>query len=245
MELFQSIEERRTIRKFLDKQVDPDVVHEIIRLGTLAPTACNRQGWRFIIFDNKDEMRKLVTLKGGAKFIPDAPVGIMVLYHKYSINPFYEDNAESGSACIQNMLLAASHYGLGGCWVNNLPPKPYLHRVFKIPKQYDIIAYVALGYPVKKLKPVRRKYASVDELISYNHFHADTEIEERKPRSAIGMSFVLVSAFLVSKLPTFLQRLLPSKLSSNLRKLVKIDHPFPEEYDNLSMVEYQDGHKKP
>ena len=241
MELFEAIEKRRSNRKFLDTPVDPDVLSEIIRYGTLAPTACNRQGWRFIVFDDPSAMSGLVTLKGGAKFIPDAPAGVLVLYHKYSINPFYPDNAESAAACMQNMLLAATHFGLGGCWVNNLPPKPYLRRTYNIPKQYDIVGYVALGYPVKELGKVKRKYGSLDEVVSYNRFSASKEIETRKPRSPIGMSLVLVSAFLISKLPMPLQKLFPEKLRARLKILVSIDHPFPDEYDTLSMVQYRSG----
>jgi hypothetical protein len=224
-----------------------EVVREIIRLGTLAPTACNRQGWRFIIINHKDAIASLVTLKGGAKFIRDAPMGILVLYHRYSINPFYDDNAESASACIQNMVLAATEAGLGSCWVNNLPPKPYLRRTFDIPKEYDIVAFVTLGYPLRKPGLVKRKYDTIDDLSSYNGFGEPSTgaIETRKPRSTVGMAIVLVSAFLVSKLPEVIRRLLPARFVKRLKNLVRIDHPFPEEYDNLDIVEYRPEDKPP
>lgn len=179
MELKSAIERRRSVRKFSDKKVDTKLINEIIRLGTWGPTACNRQGWRFIVITDKSLMTK-INNKGGSYIISKAPIGIIVLYNKFTINLYYSDNIESASACIQNMLLAITDLNLGACWINHLPPKSFLYRLFEIPKRYDIIGYIAIGYPADYPKPLPRKYSKVDELISYNKFEMDTEIEKRR-----------------------------------------------------------------
>jgi nitroreductase len=179
MDLVTAIEQRRSVREFLDKEVDPEMVREIIRLGTLAPTACNRQGWRFIVVSDP-EIRRKISERGGSKIIVKAPAGILVLYNKFTINVEYPDNVESASACIQNMLLAATSLGLGTCWINHLPPKACLRRIFAIPSRYDIVAYIALGYPGVVPRTVSRKCRSVDEILSYNRFEMQKEIETRQ-----------------------------------------------------------------
>lgn len=43
------IQNRRSIRKFLDKPIPREVLEEILQAGALAPSASNRQPWRFIV----------------------------------------------------------------------------------------------------------------------------------------------------------------------------------------------------
>jgi len=56
--MLSAIENRRSIRKFSDKEVPDNVVKEIIESGTKAPSAKNRQPWKFIVVqgDSKQEM---------------------------------------------------------------------------------------------------------------------------------------------------------------------------------------------
>jgi nitroreductase len=179
MDLISAIKERRSVRRFLEKEIDMHTVKEIIRSGTFAPTACNRQAWRFIVVTDK-KIKASLRDKGGSSIIFNSPVGVLVLYNTFTDNLEYPDNIESASACMQNMLLAATHFGLGSSWINNLPNKAFLHKFFKIPKRYDIIGYIALGYSAPDVKQMPRKYSAVDELISYNKFEMKKEIEKRK-----------------------------------------------------------------
>lgn len=56
--MLNAIENRRSIRKFSDKEVPDSVIKEIIKSGTKAPSAKNRQPWKFIVVqgDSKQEM---------------------------------------------------------------------------------------------------------------------------------------------------------------------------------------------
>ena len=217
MDLISAIEKRRSIRKFLDKGIDINTVKEIIRLGTLAPTACNRQGWRFIIITDKEIMTKIKN-KGGAIFIPNAPLGILILYNKFTNNLEYPDNVQSASACIDHMLLAATNYGLATCWINDLPKKSYLHELFKIPSRYDIIAYVVLGHPAYHLKAVPRKYSDIDEVISYNKFDMDREIEKRRIQGKLSLTIVRTLKNIYHSNQKLFDRILPKIILNKLRK---------------------------
>jgi len=169
MDLLQTIYKRRSIRKYTDKKIDRRDILKIIGAGIQAPSACDKQAWKFIIIDNKRIMQKIVD-KGAASFIAKAPLGILVLYNNQTDNIEYKDHLLSASACIQNMLLTAHSLGIGCCWVCHLPQKDQLRRMFNIPKYYDPVAYISMGYYKEVPKQRRRRY-ELKELISYNKFN--------------------------------------------------------------------------
>ena len=149
MDFFKVINNRRSVRKFLDKPVLDRDVKKIIEAGTKAPSACNIQGWKFIVINKKGLMRKIVEA-GTASFIERAPVGIIIVYDNMTDNLEYKDHIQSASACIENMALAAAALEISSCWVCHLPLKRQLRKILKIPSSYDPIAYLCLGYAEKK-----------------------------------------------------------------------------------------------
>ncbi len=168
MDLFDAINFRRSIRRYSDKKISREDIEKIVEASIHAPSACDIQGWKFIVIDNPELMKEIVNM-GAASFIKNAPFGILVLYDNKTDNLEYMDHIQSAAAAIQNMLLAAYALGIGGCWVCHLPRKQELRKLFGIPKNYDPIAYIAMGYPKEGSKSRPRKYG-VKELISYNKF---------------------------------------------------------------------------
>ena len=50
MEVRDSIKKRRSIRKFKDIPVEPAIVRQLIEAAVAAPSAKNRQPWKFIVY---------------------------------------------------------------------------------------------------------------------------------------------------------------------------------------------------
>lgn len=145
MEMEKCIFTRKSVRRFLDKQLPSDIVQRIIEAGTYAPSACNLQAWKFIVVT--DPKRKSV-LKNA--ILRDAPVCMIVTYRNdiYVTGHKYHDYVQSAAAAIQNMSLYAHSIGIGSCWICDLPPQEVIRREFLIPQNFDAIACLALGYPV-------------------------------------------------------------------------------------------------
>lgn len=59
MELIEAIKKRRSIRKFKSDKIPKEDVYDIIYAATLAPSAHNKQMWRFIAISNKDILREM------------------------------------------------------------------------------------------------------------------------------------------------------------------------------------------
>lgn len=175
MELENLIKTRRSIRNFTDQSIDIDLVKKLIELGIHAPSACNIQGWHFIIIKNQKIKDKMVDL-GSSILIKNAPVGILVLYDKRTKNTEYQDNIQSAAAAIQNIILSAHEHNLGTCWVCHLPLKAKLKELLKIDKYLDPIAYIMMGYPKNKARSVERKY-NIEEVTSIDKFYRKIPIK--------------------------------------------------------------------
>jgi len=192
MELMKAIKERRSIRKYTDKKIPEETIQKIIEAAGWAPSACNIQGWKFIIIDNEYAKQKIVDM-GGAEFIKDAPTGILAVYTSQTTNPEYKDYISSCSAAVQNLLLTAHTFGIGTCWVNMLPKKKQLRKLFSIPKHYDIIGYITMGYPAQQPQPQPRK--PISQIMSHNSF----SFKEEKPE---GTRIKKAGAKIFYSLPT-------------------------------------------
>lgn len=176
MELINAIKGRRSVRKFKNEKISRAMVEKIIDIARWAPTASDRQSYRFIVVDDEKIKEKLVRM-GAAVFVKTSPMGILVLYSNETSSKDYGDYIQSASAAIQNILLVAYSMNIGTCWICHLPNKSHVRRLFGIPRNYDPIAYIVMGYYDRELKPPPRKYG-INELVSYNRFDF-REIKEK------------------------------------------------------------------
>ena len=63
MELYETIEKRRTIRDFEDKPVDMEVIKKILSAGLKAPTNNHLRQWEFVIINDKKERLRVLKLE--------------------------------------------------------------------------------------------------------------------------------------------------------------------------------------
>lgn len=168
MDIEEAIKGRRSVRKYTDKIIEKSIIKKIVEAGQWAPTACNRQDFYFIVIDSPKIIYKIIQ-HGAANFLKNTKQAILVIYNNETDNLEYKDHIQSASAAIQNMLLRAYSLNVGSCWVNYLPRKNYLRKLLHIPKQYDPIALIALGYCSNESFVVPRKKELL-QIISYNIF---------------------------------------------------------------------------
>ncbi|WP_446011884.1 nitroreductase family protein [Candidatus Electrothrix sp.] len=152
----QAIKERRSIREFTEEPVEPELLHQIITAGIWAPSGLNNQPWRFVTIRDKDISARLASLTHYAHIVEAAPALIAVYLDKEKMYDSVKDHQAAG-ACIQNMLLAAHELGLGAVWLGQiLKNKQQVNEVLQLSEQYDLMAVVALGYPLHRTQQSRR-----------------------------------------------------------------------------------------
>jgi nitroreductase len=152
----QAIQERRSIREFTDEPVGQELLHKIISAGIWAPSGLNNQPWRFVTIQDDEIAGRLANLTHYAHIVEAAPALIAVYLDQEKMYDSVKDYLAAG-ACIQNMLLAAHELGLGAVWLGQiLKNKQQVNDVLQLSEQYDLIAVVALGYPLHRNQQSRR-----------------------------------------------------------------------------------------
>ena len=78
MEVFEAVRTLLAVRKYQDKPVPPEIVRRIVEAGRLTGSSMNRQPWHFIVFVNRDTLRKLGASAKTGPYIAQAALAIVV-----------------------------------------------------------------------------------------------------------------------------------------------------------------------
>jgi nitroreductase len=142
---------RRSIRQFIDKEVEQDKIERILRAGMQAPSAHNRQPWEFVVIKNRDAFRYIADLSPYAKMVPEASVVIIVCANIREKNDKLRSDdwwVQDLSACTQNILLQITAEGLGGVWLGFYPDKRIekVKEYFNLPEHIIPFSVIPFGY---------------------------------------------------------------------------------------------------
>jgi nitroreductase len=74
MELFEAINKRRSVRKFLDKEIPENIIQAMLNAARLSPSGGNGQNWIFGVISDKRQKEKLAEAAGNQTWIKDAPI---------------------------------------------------------------------------------------------------------------------------------------------------------------------------
>jgi len=174
---------RRSVRKYSDKDVPDETIREIIRAGTYAPTAVNKQPWRFVVIRNRklideyDERAKKIFVsmfrdstvpelaayaknlaKPEVRILYEAPVFILVFASPDGLNE------HDCALAAENMMLAAHSLGIGSCWIGlaaGLGSDEAFLKENGVPKDHKLVAPLIFGYPAKSALPAPARNADV------------------------------------------------------------------------------------
>ncbi len=159
MEIMEAILTRRSIRKYTGEPVTETEIRQIIRAGSHAPSAHNRQPWHFVVLQDPDMLRQISEAHPYGKMIPQAGTVLIVCgdtERQSEVGFLTEDCA----AAIENMLLAARGMGLGTVWCG-LHPVPQLvgamRGLLTLPESIVPIGLVVVGHGDEE-RAVRDRY---------------------------------------------------------------------------------------
>lgn len=142
---------RRSTRKFSDKKVDEDTIHQMLRAVLHSPSSKNGQPWEFIVVDEPGLLGLLSTSKPhGACLLKHAPLAVVVAGDKTKSDVWIED-CSIASIILQ---LAAESLGLGSCWVqihrryydDETTANEFIRNLLNIPDHLEVLSVVGIGY---------------------------------------------------------------------------------------------------
>ena len=166
MNVFQAIETRQSIRSFQDRNIEEDKLTQILNAARLAPSAKNRQEWRFIVVRDEGTRQKLAEAAKGQKFVGEAPVVIAccALESEYRMTCGHPAYAIDLAIAIDHMTLAAIELGIGSCWIGAFY-QDQAKRILNVPDSVTVVELLVLGYPAHK--SIRKARKSIEEIVAF------------------------------------------------------------------------------
>ena len=175
MNFDEIIKNRRSARAFTEKDVSEEQVKKILDSGIKAPSARNRQPWKFYILNEEQKThimnmlfewdklnpKEKTSVKGTAQQIKTANKMIMIYSDNYSSkskNKNYKKPDYISLGCaIENMSLQAIDLGLGSCILcDTLYIEDEINEYLGI-KNFEQICGFIIGTPIYNYPPKIKK----------------------------------------------------------------------------------------
>ena len=178
-DLMEIIKERRSIRKYEEKDIPEELVNRVFDAVRWTPSWVNTQCWEIIVVKDKKIKEKLQdTISKGnpaAKSIVAAPV-VLAVCGRLEKSGYYKDKVATKfgdwfmfdlGLATQNLCLMAHHLGLGTVIVG-LFDHDRAKQILNVPAGYELVVLIPMGYPAKT--PSAPKRREVEEFTHYDKF---------------------------------------------------------------------------
>jgi nitroreductase len=170
MDVYTAIATRKSVRAFQDREVPEGLLLRLLEGTRLAPSASNRQEWRFVVVRNPETRKQLAIAANRQMFISEAPVLIVCCA---------ETNGHvmaCGQQCypidvaiaIDHLTLCAAAEGLGTCWIGAFD-EGRVKEILGIPKGIRVVELLPLGYP-RDPSPVKKFRFPLQKIVKYEQW---------------------------------------------------------------------------
>ena len=188
--VIEAINSRRSVRSYEQKPVPKDIINKIIEAGNQAPfTSMTRsQPWRFVVVENKEFKQKLFqttfpfwknAIGGMKETAPELYEMAMRIYEAMDDpkDPIYynapavifvigaTNNPVSCALACQNIMIAATSFGLGSCYVGfgaMVKGNAEIVKALELKGDEGVYGPILLGYP--KVNPSAALTAALESI---------------------------------------------------------------------------------
>ena len=163
MSLLDIISNRYSCRSYIAKPVEEEKVAYLKECMRLAPSAVNRQPWRFLLVRSEEGRAKLQSCYSRPWF-NEAPLYILasVVHEEEWVRADGKPHGNIDVAiAVEHLCLAATEQGLGSCWVCNFDAQR-CHELFAMPDTEEPVVIIPIGYASVAETPSKTRKASDD-----------------------------------------------------------------------------------
>mgnify|MGYP006404567179 CR=1 FL=1 len=165
---------RRSVRWFEQKPVPRDLLDKAFTVAGLSPSACNRQPFRFLVYDDPEIVEKVASLPGGTiGWKQNIPVMVVVLG---SLDAFYSEKDRhviyiDGSLAAMSFSYALETLGLSSCicnWPDIEAHEARAQKVLGLEAYERPVFFMAVGYPDPEAKVAYSQKRPLEVMREYN-----------------------------------------------------------------------------
>ena len=161
-----NIFKRRSVRDFTNQPIAKSKLERIVQAGIYAPNGHNLQTWKFTVIQDE---KKIFELRAAIERVAEKMELKLYGFNKPTAlvlisNDRRNENCIQDSACAaENIMLAATSYGIGTVWLNHLkkisdcPEIRMLLNSYGIPETHIVWTTIGMGYPAGMVKSPLRK----------------------------------------------------------------------------------------
>ena len=159
------------------RAVSRETIDQCIEAARLAPSACNRQPWRFVVVESEGARHQILE-KCRMPGIPhqwwdDVPVFIALCADR----EFFTHKLAAGISGLpywaldvgiagEHLVLRAAEAGLGTCWIGWICPRR-VRRIVAWPRRVRPVALITLGWPREDVGVCERSRKAIDEIVDW------------------------------------------------------------------------------
>jgi nitroreductase len=168
--------QRRSVRWYSQEEVPSDLIDRALEVAAQAPSACNRQPFRFLIYKDRESIQRIAELAGGTQgFRENYPILVVIVG---ALRAYAEPRDRhviyiDASLASMSFMLALETLGLSSCALNwpDIPPKEkQMAKLLGLEPDERVVMLMSIGYPApetriaysqKKPLNVLREYRSL------------------------------------------------------------------------------------
>lgn len=172
MNVYDAIMQRRSIRKFEQRQIDKNDLIKLINCARVAAYGANAQPLKFMIIDDERRdnifpfIRWAAYLADGAPKENERPAAYIAILGDASVKASKVYEVEAGAA-VSTMMLEAVEMGLGSCWLGAID-RAAIKKSLALADNLDVVYLLALGYPSQESRMVDIKNNDVKYFLDEN-----------------------------------------------------------------------------
>jgi len=172
MEFFDVIENRHSVRAYIDDPIPEEILWRLLEAARKAPSASNKQPWKLVVVSDQTKRETIAASGTYGKFLSKCPIVIIGLGDP-AIAPKW--HVVDTTIALEHIVLAATAEGLGSCWIGSFD-EATVKTLIDAPEGLKAVAIIALGYEKKSLDvlgaaaKIIRPSKKLDELVSRETF---------------------------------------------------------------------------
>ena len=169
MTVMEAIQNRFSVRSYLAKSVEPEKLQRLLEAARLAPSAANRQEWRFVVVTDEGTRERLMHAAGEQRFVGEAAVVLAACAEdvEHVMPCGHRSYPIDVAIALEHIALQAVEEGLGTCWIGAFD-EAQAKEILGIPDEVRVVELMTVGYPA--VAPGPKDRMAMKEIVMYERW---------------------------------------------------------------------------